>query len=151
MKQSTRMFVAVMGAALLAVTFLPITTRNVAASSKSKSGEVWVGHGGEVTLTSNTDTPVASVTVPPGSYIISAKTVLANFDTSTEPANCTLSTGDVSEAVLGSPGSPGSFETVALQDSATFSTDTTIQMTCETFNGATGHGILTAAAVDQIN
>jgi len=97
-----------------------------------------------------TDTTVAQLIVPAGTYLILAKTVMLNSDTSGQYGDCSLSTGDTDRIAF----DPGSFHSISLQDSATFSATSAIEMTCHLEGGSGGgalNAVLTAIAVDQLN
>jgi hypothetical protein len=99
---------------------------------------------------------VASVTVPAGSYVISGKTTLINFDGDAQDASCRLSTGDVSALRLGGTGEGleeigANQMVVTVADAATFGADTTIDMHCSTFAGTSSRAVLTALSVGGVN
>jgi hypothetical protein len=88
--------------------------------------------------------------VPAGTYLILAKTVMLNSDTSGQYGDCSLSTGDTDRIAF----DPGSFHSISLQDSATLSATSAIEMTCHLEGGSGGgalNAVLTAIAVDQLN
>jgi hypothetical protein len=101
---------------------------------------------------------VISVPVPAGTYVIWGKTWLQNLDTLPGQASCTLSTGsDVTRVSLLGTGSVGGDRmAVSVQDSATFTQSTTINLSCRhddlTNRGISANdGVLTALAVDNLN
>jgi hypothetical protein len=98
---------------------------------------------------------VASVTVPAGSYLISAKTALEDFDSDTQPASCSLSTGDsMSVTVVDSELFSGSNffpQAIALLDTATFAANTVITMHCSGFNTGAVNSVLTATRVTTVH
>jgi len=101
---------------------------------------------------------VISVTVPAGTYVIWGKTWLQNLDTLPGPASCTLSSGsDVTRVSLLGTGSVGGDKmAVSVQDSATFTQTTTINLSCRhddlTNRGTSANdAVLTALPVDALN
>jgi hypothetical protein len=82
---------------------------------------------------------VMSLSVPAGSYLISAQVQLFNFDGDFQTATCSLSTGDQVQARLGSLGDAHT-TAVPLVDAATFATSATISVTCAAFKGTSGDG-----------
>jgi hypothetical protein len=101
------------------------------------------------------DAVVASVTVPAGSYVVTGKASLYNADEDEQDANCKLSTGDITHVIL--PGQDTSIETVEVRQAipvqgvATLDAETTIRLTCATFDGHAFNGALTALRVGGIN
>jgi hypothetical protein len=98
---------------------------------------------------------VASVNVPAGSYLIVAKTALETFDSDTQPAGCTLSTGDSMGLTLldhelfsGSNFFP---QAVSLLDTATFTVATDITLTCSGFDSGAENTVLTATRVTTVH
>jgi hypothetical protein len=78
--------------------------------------------------------------------------MVSNAETNADNAECTLSTGDVSDANIGPLGSDESIDaTLSVQDTVTLSTPTSITMSCETTNANANSAKLTAIAVDQLN
>jgi hypothetical protein len=95
---------------------------------------------------------VASVTVPAGSYLVFGKTWVQNVDGDSQNGICKLSTGDVTLVSLNGTTSGGFAQSVSVQDAAVNVPDnTTISMTCATFNGAAENSKLTVIAVDAVN
>ncbi len=101
---------------------------------------------------------VVSLTVPAGLYVIWGKTWLQNLDTLPGQASCTLTTGsDVTRVnLLGTGSLGGDRMPVAVQDSATFTQTTTINLSCRhddvTNRGISANdGVLTVLAVDNLN
>ena len=95
---------------------------------------------------------VASVTVPAGSYLIFGKTWLQNVDGDSQDGICKLSTGDVTLVSLNGTTDGAFAQSVSVQDTAVGVPDnTTISMTCATYNGAAENTKLTVIAVDAVN
>jgi hypothetical protein len=115
-------------------------------------GHAYVASNSSVTL-GGSDTVVASVTVPRGSYLIFGKAALKNSDSSNQFANCVLSTdsgtNDQTNVILAAAGNGGAWQSVSVQSA--LSVDSTITMTCNTLNGTADNSVLTAIAVDAIN
>jgi len=98
-----------------------------------------------VTL-ANAETQVLSLTVPAGTYAISAKVSVANADTLIpQAASCKLSTGDVSAVVLGPDDNE---QVISLLDAFTFPSETAIILSCNTLNGTATGGFLAAVEVE---
>ncbi|HEY2472712.1 MAG TPA: collagen-like protein [Terracidiphilus sp.] len=121
------------------------------------AGANGVGHAyansnsGDVILDNSFPT-VISVTVPAGSYLIFAKTMVINADGSDQNAICKLSTGDTTEVHLSGVRDGGDSEAVPVQDAVVNVPDgTTISMSCATFDGLARYAKLTAIAVDTVN
>jgi hypothetical protein len=118
----------------------------------------WVDRPSSDVALGSTDTTVAQVIVPAGTYIIFGKAAINNGDTS-NPAlvNCDLSTGDTMQITLDSyyGGTSIVVTPISVQDSSTFSATTAITMSCRIANSGPGGGAssisLTAIAVDQLN
>jgi hypothetical protein len=108
-------------------------------------------HVNAVGLSGFADTPVASVNVPAGNYVIFGKAIVGNGDGDTQNGECKLSTGDHSGVRLAVANNGGYFQTISVQDSATFSQVTAVTMTCDTFNGVAQNIKLTAIPVDNLN
>jgi len=106
---------------------------------------------GPLSVFGDTDIPLLSLPVPAGNYFVTAKVSLINDDTSDQFAHCTLSTGDISEARIAA--SNGSFteQVIALEDSAAFSSDSTITLTCNTRTARAVFVRLAALEVGGIN
>jgi len=100
------------------------------------STNAWVGRAGFAHIT-NDGVIIDRVTVPAGSYVITAKTGIFNEDGDDQDAHCVLSTGDVQEVRIAGSGGADVGE-MTLMDSATFSTTTTITLTCYSFNAVVG-------------
>jgi hypothetical protein len=116
-------------------------------------GHAYVASNSSVTL-GGSDTVVASVTVPRGSYLIFGKAALKNSDSSNQFANCVLGTdhsgtNDQTNVILAAAGNGGAWQSVSVQSA--LSVDSTITMTCNTLNGTADNSVLTAIAVDAIN
>jgi len=115
-------------------------------------GHAYVASNSSVTL-SGSDTVVASLTVPSGSYLIFGKAALKNADSSNQFANCVLSTdsgtNDQTNVILAAAGNGGAWQSVSVQSA--LSGVSTITMTCNTLNGTADNSVLTAIAVDAIN
>ena len=98
------------------------------------------------------DSDIVSVSVPAGSYVINSKLVLVIADADPQTAQCTLSTGDFSEARVGGGESAGASRLVlSLQDAATFNAATTITVHCNGFHIAVEKSVLTAIKVNTIH
>ena len=98
------------------------------------------------------DSDIVSVSVPAGSYVIIAKMTLVSADGDPQTAQCTLSTGDFSEARVGGGESAGASRMVlSLQDAATFNATTTITVHCNGFHIAVEKSVLTAIKVNNIH
>ncbi len=89
-----------------------------------------------------------SLTVPAGTYAISAKVGATNADVAAQSAHCTLSTGDSSEVQV-EPGNADG-EMISLLDAGTFASDTAISMMCFTLNGTAMDGVLAAIEVGNL-
>lgn len=101
---------------------------------------------------------VISVTVPAGTYVIWGKTWLQNLDTLPGQASCTLTTGSDATRVslLGTGQIGGDRMAVSVQDAATFTQTTIINLSCRhddlSNRGISANdGVLTVLAVDNIN
>ena len=98
------------------------------------------------------DSDIVSVSVPAGSYVINSKMTLVSADGDPQTAQCTLSTGDFSEARVGGGESAGASRLVlSLQDAATFNATTTITVHCNGFHIAVEKSVLTAIKVNTIH
>lgn len=90
--------------------------------------------------------------VPPGTYLIFGKVGVENTDSGNSGVTCKLSTGDQTQIELDSNSSNVFEGSISLQDSATFSANTEIDVTCGlAHTGLAHHAVLTAIAVDQLN
>ncbi len=107
-----------------------------------------VRQGTTPVVLNNTEVQVLSLTVPAGSYAISAKVSVTNADTTAQAAHCTLSTGDSSEVQIEAGNADG--EMISLLDAATFASDTPINMTCFTLNGTAMDAVLGAIEVGNL-
>ncbi len=127
----------------------------VGPTGPSGTSHAWIDRVSSFVNLGTTDTTVAQLIVPAGTYLILAKTVMTNADGSAQFADCTLSTGDTVRVDLNAgTSSSGAQESVSLQDSATFSATSAITMTCKLESGVGGdayNAVLTAIAVDQLN
>ena len=111
----------------------------------------WIDKAGFVAI-GPTDTMVASLTVPAGTYLIFGKTTLINGDSNPGVGVCKLSSGDQTTVAVDAVANAVDEESVSVQDSATYSTSSTITMTCNIANtGDAQNAVLTAIAVDQLN
>ena len=90
---------------------------------------------------------VASLTVPAGSYLISANLMLYNMDSDDQTARCTFNTGASKLAKL------EGFEEIQLEvtDTATFIGNTTIVLHCTGFNYDADATVLTAVKVATLH
>lgn len=115
-------------------------------------GHAYVASNNSVTL-GGSDTVVASVTVPTGSYLVFGKAALQNSDSSNQFANCVLSsdsgTNDQTNVILAAAGNGGAWQSVSVQSA--LSVASTITMTCNTLNGTADNAVLTAIAVNALN
>jgi hypothetical protein len=115
-------------------------------------GHAYVASNSSVTL-GGSDTVVASVTVPAGSYLVFGKAALENSDSSNQLANCVISTdsgtNDQTNVILAAAGNGGAWQSVSVQSA--LSVSGTITMTCNTLNGTADNSVLTAIAVNTIN
>jgi hypothetical protein len=110
------------------------------------------GPGEFIQIGGGTDALLTFVVVPPGNYFITAKVSLFNFDNDNQSAHCSLSTGDVSEVFMtGGGGLSGPEYVITLLDSASFNANESINLTCNTFNGAVHDIKLAALQVGGIN
>ncbi len=96
----------------------------------------------------NAEVEVLSLTVPAGTYAISAKVSVSNADAAVQAAHCTLSTGDSSEVQIAAGNLVG--EMISLLDADTFASDTAIVLTCFTLNGSAMDGVLEAIQVGSL-
>ena len=121
----------------------------------SGTSHAWIDRGTAPTQLGTTDTTVAQVIVPLGTYLIFGKTSIQNTDSNNSAiATCTLSTGDTTSVFLDTANNPVRQELVSLQDSAAFSTTAAITMSCKVGSASTGvaqNPVLTVIAVDQLN
>ena len=113
------------------------------------TGNVWITHQGNPVTLTDTGAQVLSLTVPAGTYAISAKASVANLDSAVQPAYCALSTGDTSEVELAG-GSDDIEQVISLLDAATFASQTAITLSCFTFNGSAVDGVLAAIEVGDL-
>jgi hypothetical protein len=95
--------------------------------------------------------------LPAGSYLISGKAVIGNFDGDRQFADCHLSTGDRSllrvdnqvhdlDAIV----KPG-YAAVPVLDAATFANPATVAMDCHIYNGSIDDIVLTATKVTTVH
>jgi collagen triple helix repeat protein len=103
----------------------------------------------------STSAVVATLNVPAGSYLITAKTALETFDSDTQPAGCRLSTGDSMSVTLldreffsGSNFFP---QAISLLDTATFTATTDITLSCNGFDSGAVNAVLTATRVTTVH
>ena len=114
---------------------------------------LWIAHQGidAVPLAGVIPDVVLSLLVPAGSYAISAKVSVTNLDPAVQDATCVLikgtSSGDQSVVVLGAA-IDDSTQVISLLDDATFATDMTITLRCDTTNGEARNGVLSAIEVE---
>ena len=113
------------------------------------AGNIWIRHQGNAVTLTDSVAQVMSLIVPAGTYAISAKASVANFDSAVQSAYCALSTGDISGVELAG-GSEDNKQVISLLDAATFSSDTAITLSCLTLNGNATDGILTAIEVENL-
>jgi hypothetical protein len=121
----------------------------------SGMSHAWIAKAGSPFVSvGTTDTTVAQVIVPAGTYLLFGKTVIQNNDGNRTAAICSLSTGETSAIDLDNNTSPAGEASLSLQDSATVSATTAITMTCKLSSGIGGNAndpVLTVIAVDQLN
>jgi len=98
---------------------------------------------------------ILSLNLPAGKYIISAKISFSYFAPFLQPEpqnqNCKLSTGDSSEAFLGTDLDPASRLSMSLLDTATLSSPGTVILHCTGASAAIPNATLTAVTVSGIN
>ena len=121
------------------------------ASGMSHAWTASIGFSTVALTTTATYTEVVQLSVPAGTYIIFGKVFVENSDSTAQGFGCALSTGDESAVFLQAWGNGGDSTMIPLEDSATFSTPTTISLKCAADNGAASYAKLTAIAVDQLN
>lgn len=92
---------------------------------------------------------VASLPLPAGHYVISARADLLTSDLDEQPAHCTLSTGDRSQTWLHQGGEPVT-QPISLQDLASFAVPTTVELRCGTYQGGAS-GFIIVTSVGAIN
>ena len=113
------------------------------------TGNMWITHQGTTPVVlSSTGVQVLSLTVPAGTYAISAKVSVTNADAAPQSAQCMLSTGDLSLVEIEGGNDVG--EMISLLDAATFTSDTPIILTCFTLNGSAMDGVLGAIEVENL-
>jgi len=113
------------------------------------TGNIWIRHQGNAVALTDSAAQVMSLIVPAGTYAISAKASVANFDSAVQSAYCALSTGDISGVELAG-GAEDNKQVISLLDAATFSSDTAITLSCLTLNGSATDGVLTAIEVENL-
>ena len=113
------------------------------------SGNVWIRHQGNAVALTDSVAQVMSLMVPAGTYAISSKASVANFDSAVQSAYCALSTGDISGVELAG-GAEDNEHVISLLDVATFTSDTAITLSCLTLNGSATDGVLTAIEVENL-
>jgi hypothetical protein len=110
------------------------------------TGNMWITHQGSIPVDLNEiAVPILSLTVPAGTYAISAKVSVSNAAGSAQPVYCYLSTGDSSVVEVEAGNVWG--DMISLLDAATFASDTEITLTCSTLMGAAMDGVLGAIEV----
>lgn len=95
-----------------------------------------------------------ALNVPAGSYLISGKASVMNFDGSTQFADCTLNTGDRTLIKLpeGSTDIDQPIMSISVQDAATVGgAPATITMDCHIFSGRIEQIVLTATKVTNVH
>lgn len=113
------------------------------------AGNMWIRHQGNAVPLTDRVAQVMSLIVPAGTYAISAKASVANFDSAVQSAYCALSTGDISGVELAG-GAEDNEQVISLRDAATFTSDTAITLSCLTLNGSATDGVLTAIEVESL-
>ena len=113
------------------------------------AGNIWIRHQGNAVALTDSVAQVMSLIVPVGTYAISAKASVANFDSAVQSAYCALSTGDISGVELAG-GAEDNKQVISLLDAATFTSDTAITLSCLTLNGSATDGVLTAIEVESL-
>lgn len=121
----------------------------------SGTSHAWIDRGPSNTQLGSSDTTVAQVIVPAGTYLIFGKSQILNLDLSNgAQPSCSLSTGDKTEIDLAANQVDPFEGAISVQDSGTFSVTTAITMTCtmRTLSSGTAiNPVLTAIAIDQLN
>jgi hypothetical protein len=114
------------------------------------AGNIWITRqSNPVALGNEMEVQVLSLTVPAGTYAISAKVSVANSVSAVQTAYCTLSTGDTSVVELA--GVDDDMEQViSLLDADTFTSETTITLKCFTTEGSATNGVLAAIEVGSL-
>lgn len=118
----------------------------------SGMSHAWIDNQSADQPIGNVNATVAELLVPPGTYLIFGKVGVENTDSGNSGVSCQLSTGDQTTIELDSNTSNVFEGSISLQDSASFSANTEIDMTCGlAHTGIAHHAVLTAIAVDQLN
>jgi hypothetical protein len=113
------------------------------------TGNVWIVRQGAIPVDLNEITvPILSLTVPAGTYAISAKVSVSNAADTAQPVYCYLSTGDSTEVEVEAGNVGGNM--ISLLDAATFASDTAIILSCSTLMGAAMDGVLAAIEVGNL-
>ncbi len=129
---------------------LPISWNQMGPPGPAGGGNIWITRQSKpVALGNEMEVQVLSLTVPAGSYAISAKVSVANSVSAVQTASCTLSTGDTSVVELA--GVDDDMEQViSLLDADTFTSETTITLKCFTTEGSATNGVLAAMEVGSL-
>jgi len=109
----------------------------------------WITHQGDAVALTDSVVQVLSITVPTGTYSVSARASVVNFDSAVQSAYCALSTGDMSGVELAG-GPEDSKQVISLLDTAAFVSNTAITLSCLTLNGNVTDGVLTAIEVENL-
>ncbi len=123
----------------------------VVLSNGSQLGHLFSARQDSVVAINKSGVQVVALSVPSGSYAISAQTDISNLDNSEQLARCALNVGVGSNIGLAGSASVLAGSSVSLQAATTFSAPTTITLTCYTFNGYTQLSSLQALTVPLIN
>ncbi|MDX6280080.1 MAG: hypothetical protein QOH03_1151 [Kribbellaceae bacterium] len=105
---------------------------------------------GVVELHNHTDTPVASIELPAGSYAVFGKAELQNLDGDNQNGFCKLSTGDVTGVRLGWDRTARRIP-VSVQDVLTLDDPGAVTLFCGTYNGWAANGKLTVLKVGTLH
>ena len=109
----------------------------------------WITHQADAVVLADSVVQVLSITVPTGTYSVSARASVVNFDSAVQSAYCALSTGDMSGVELAG-GPEDSKQVISLLDTAAFVSNTAITLSCLTLNGNVTDGVLTAIEVENL-
>jgi hypothetical protein len=107
---------------------------------------------------SQTQVPAVSLSLPAGSYALSAKASVGNLSGTLQGLGCRLNTGDESSAAV----ADGTGQIVALQDVVTLASPSTVTLTCDHGSfvgpgsgapslGTASSGVITAITIDGVN
>jgi hypothetical protein len=110
-------------------------------------------------MNGNNDTQVTALTLPPGSYVLEAKTVLTNYDQSDQNAICKVMNGsnviDQSDIRIQGQGTFGTPETwdaeVANLGTASLPKGGSASLDCALYHGEAVEGVVIATAVTNLH